>query len=67
MAFELINKYTDVLAEKYKNSGKSEYLFALVSYYETVLKTAKFRGQREYCKSVIKQIEPSFYKGYFKK
>ena len=67
MVFEYIDKYTDELAAKYKKSGRTEYLFALISYYEIVLKAAKFKNQRKYCELVIFKIEPAYYKGYFKR
>lgn len=67
MAYEYIDKYTDEIAGLYSKTGRAEYLNSLIRYYEIVLKSAKFKFQRRYCEEVIFRIEPSFYKGYFKR
>lgn len=40
---------------------------ALVIYYQTTLQTAKFRMQRDYCKQILTDLNPSWAKGYFSK
>lgn len=72
MAFEKINQYTDLLVEAYRRSermGKYSdsmiFLSCLTYYYETTLQTAKFKSQREYCKSAIQSLNPAYASGYF--
>lgn len=39
---------------------------ALVLYHDTVLSTAKFKSQKQGCRGVLEELNPSFCKGYFK-
>ena len=41
------------------------FLSCLTYYYETTLQTAKFKSQREYCKSAIQSLNPAYASGYF--
>lgn len=67
MAFEKISEYTDTLAKEYERTGNERIVTDLFLYYHTVLQTAKFKGQRQYCEKVLHIINPAFYKGAFKK
>lgn len=42
------------------------YFDSLRIYYETVCSTAKFKHQRDYCKQIMKILDPSFCQHYFK-
>lgn len=42
------------------------YFDSLRIYYETVCATAKFKSQREHCKRVMIELDPSFCRYYFK-
>lgn len=70
MAFEKINDYTDFLKTEYEGTDDYDKQVVLLScataFYETVLKTAKFKGQREYMKQTIKYLNPAFFRGYFR-
>ena len=45
---------------------ESDLFEALVVYHDTVLQTAKFKGQRQHCRKVLEELNPSYCKGYFK-
>lgn len=75
MANDFLKTFVDQLAEEYKRMEQAQqdkrfcppyiYLDILTKFYETVLKRPKHKTQAYYCKEVIKQLNPGFYKGYF--
>lgn len=66
MAFEKIYEFVDRMTERYKRTEEPIYLEVLSSYFETVLQTAKFKDQREYCREKLFEICKPYAEGYFK-
>lgn len=73
MAYESFIDYINYLAQLYEDADKKNdikaysYLEAITAFYSIILKSAKFRSQRAYCKETIERLNPSFAKGYFSK
>jgi hypothetical protein len=73
MAHENLYRFIDIIVRDFyaaqaKNDyrGEREAAQTLIKYYETVLAPAKYRTQRDYCKSKLKEISPALWEGYFK-
>lgn len=67
MAFESLNQHTDNLVKQYQRTLNFAYLFALTDFHDTVLQNPKFNSQRRYCLKRIHEINPAYFKGYFKR
>lgn len=66
MAFEQLDKFTDLMIEEYVRSKSTLYMCVLADYYSTVLKHPKFKSQRLYCEKKMWEVCESFCIGYFK-
>ena len=67
MAFEQLEKFVDCMAAEYKRHENIVFIIVLADYHSTVLSHAKFKSQKMYCEKVIHELNPSFFKGYFKR
>lgn len=67
MAFEKIYKFIDKMAELYKKKYDMQYIYCLVEFYETALQEPRLKQQKAHCMRTIYEINPGFFKGYFKR
>lgn len=67
MSFSKVYKYIDNLAVMYKKKFELQYLYALIEFYETALQEPRLAPHKKHCVRTIYELNPSFFKGYFKK